>query len=162
MSKCSDTSLAGCYFKRLRNHLQGASTGDNRALGRALAKLCDFGLRGVIVVQFETQGLAAPRRDDALAFQGGGSHGAFTWGVLDRLLDDETIEIIGVTGISAGAMNGVVLTAWCAALSKLALNFDSTGRQSGPCQGSAAIFRTCPGNRPLIRLSKTFLLTSRP
>ena len=45
----------------------------------------------------------------ALALQGGGSHGAFTWGVLDRLLDDETIEIIGVTGTSAGAMNGALL-----------------------------------------------------
>ena len=50
-----------------------------------------------------------PRRKLALALQGGGSHGAFTWGVLDRLLDGETIEIIGVTGTSAGAMNGAVL-----------------------------------------------------
>jgi len=45
----------------------------------------------------------------ALALQGGGSHGAFTWGVLDRLLDDDLINIIGVTGTSAGAMNGAVL-----------------------------------------------------
>jgi len=45
----------------------------------------------------------------ALALQGGGSHGAFTWGVLDRLLDETTIDIIGVTGTSAGAMNGAVL-----------------------------------------------------
>jgi predicted acylesterase/phospholipase RssA len=50
-----------------------------------------------------------PRRKLALALQGGGSYGAFTWGVLDRLIDDETIEIIGVTGTSAGAMNGAVL-----------------------------------------------------
>jgi NTE family protein len=58
----------------------------------------------------EAQHPAAPgRRKVALALQGGGSHGAFTWGVLDRLLDDETIEIIGVTGTSAGAMNGAVL-----------------------------------------------------
>jgi hypothetical protein len=48
-------------------------------------------------------------RKVALALQGGGSHGAFTWGVLDRLLEDETIEIIGVTGTSAGAMNAVAL-----------------------------------------------------
>ena len=55
-------------------------------------------------------GRAAPgRRKVALALQGGGSHGAFTWGVLDRLLDDATIDIIGVTGTSAGAMNGAVL-----------------------------------------------------
>jgi NTE family protein len=53
---------------------------------------------------------AAPRRHQiALALQGGGSHGAFTWGVLDRLLDDTTIDVIGVTGTSAGAMNGAVL-----------------------------------------------------
>jgi NTE family protein len=53
---------------------------------------------------------AAPgRRKVALALQGGGSLGAFTWGVLDRLLDDATIEVIGVTGTSAGAMNGAVL-----------------------------------------------------
>jgi NTE family protein len=58
----------------------------------------------------EAQRATAPgRRQVALALQGGGSHGAFTWGVLDRLLDDETIEIIGVTGTSAGAMNGAVL-----------------------------------------------------
>jgi NTE family protein len=38
---------------------------------------------------------AAPRpRKIALALQGGGSHGAFTWGVLDRILDDPTIDII--------------------------------------------------------------------
>ncbi|MCS6855444.1 MAG: patatin-like phospholipase family protein [Elioraea sp.] len=44
-----------------------------------------------------------------LGLQGGGAHGAFTWGVLDRLLADETIEIDGVSGTSAGAMNAVVL-----------------------------------------------------
>ena len=53
---------------------------------------------------------AAPgRRRVALALQGGGSHGAFTWGVLDRLLDDATIDVVGATGTSAGAMNGAVL-----------------------------------------------------
>src|SRR5260221_2394898 len=45
-----------------------------------------------------------------LALQGGGAHGAFTWGVLDRLLEDERIEIEGISGTSAGAMNaGAVL-----------------------------------------------------
>ncbi|MCX8080232.1 MAG: patatin-like phospholipase family protein [Bacteroidia bacterium] len=43
-----------------------------------------------------------------LALQGGGSHGAFTWGVIDRLLDDDRIQIDGICGTSAGAMNGVV------------------------------------------------------
>lgn len=44
-----------------------------------------------------------------LALQGGGSHGAFTWGVLDRLLEDPQIQIGGLSGTSAGAMNAVVL-----------------------------------------------------
>lgn len=44
-----------------------------------------------------------------LALQGGGSHGAFTWGVLDRLLEDERIVIEGISGTSAGAMNAVVV-----------------------------------------------------
>ncbi|MCE8021126.1 patatin-like phospholipase family protein [Halomonas sp. MCCC 1A11036] len=44
-----------------------------------------------------------------LALQGGGSHGALTWGVLDRLLEEERLEIDGVSGTSAGAMNAVVL-----------------------------------------------------
>ncbi|MBS7541053.1 patatin-like phospholipase family protein [Ancylobacter lacus] len=45
-----------------------------------------------------------------LALQGGGAHGAFTWGVLDRLLEDGRIRIEGVSGTSAGAMNAAVLT----------------------------------------------------
>ena len=43
-----------------------------------------------------------------LALQGGGAHGAFTWGVLDRLLEEETIALEGITGTSAGAMNAAV------------------------------------------------------
>jgi len=44
-----------------------------------------------------------------LALQGGGAHGAFTWGVLDRLLEDDRIVIEGICGTSAGAMNAVVV-----------------------------------------------------
>ncbi|MDQ4061148.1 MAG: patatin-like phospholipase family protein [Pseudomonadota bacterium] len=44
-----------------------------------------------------------------LALQGGGAHGAFTWGVLDRFLADTRIRIEGISGTSAGAMNAVVL-----------------------------------------------------
>jgi NTE family protein len=44
-----------------------------------------------------------------LALQGGGSHGAFTWGVLDRLLEDERLAFEGITATSAGAVNAVVL-----------------------------------------------------
>jgi NTE family protein len=45
-----------------------------------------------------------------IALQGGGSHGAFSWGVLDRLLEEEWLEIEGISGTSAGAMNAVALT----------------------------------------------------
>jgi len=44
-----------------------------------------------------------------LALQGGGAHGAFTWGVLDRLLEDGRITFEGVSATSAGAMNAAVL-----------------------------------------------------
>lgn len=44
-----------------------------------------------------------------LALQGGGSHGAYTWGVLDRILEEEDIEIVAISGTSAGAMNAAVL-----------------------------------------------------
>lgn len=45
-----------------------------------------------------------------LALQGGGAHGAFTWGVLDRLVEDERIAVEGISATSAGAMNGTVFT----------------------------------------------------
>jgi NTE family protein len=45
-----------------------------------------------------------------LALQGGGAHGAFTWGVLDRLLEDERIAVEGISATSAGAMNAAVFT----------------------------------------------------
>lgn len=44
-----------------------------------------------------------------LALQGGGSFGAFTWGVIDRLLEDDRIEIVAASGASAGAMNAVAM-----------------------------------------------------
>jgi NTE family protein len=52
------------------------------------------------------------RRDPLLidlALQGGGAHGAFTWGVLDRLLQEQKLRIDGISGTSAGAMNAAVL-----------------------------------------------------
>ena len=51
----------------------------------------------------------AQRKPLNLALQGGGSHGAFTWGVLDRLLEDGRLEIDGISATSAGAMNAVAL-----------------------------------------------------
>jgi predicted acylesterase/phospholipase RssA len=44
-----------------------------------------------------------------LALQGGGAHGAFTWGVLDRLLEDPRIVVEGVSATSSGAMNAVIM-----------------------------------------------------
>ena len=44
-----------------------------------------------------------------LALQGGGAHGAYTWGVLDRLLEEKDLEIEGISGTSAGAMNAAML-----------------------------------------------------
>lgn len=52
---------------------------------------------------------APKRRLVSLALQGGGSHGAFQWGVLDRLLEDDRLDIRAVTAASAGAMNAAAL-----------------------------------------------------
>lgn len=46
-----------------------------------------------------------------IALQGGGAHGAFTWGVLDRLLQEKDVEIAAISGTSAGALNGAALKA---------------------------------------------------
>jgi NTE family protein len=57
---------------------------------------------------FDQRGVWPPRRL-SLALQGGGSFGAFTWGVLERLLEETTIELDTISGTSAGAINGVLL-----------------------------------------------------
>lgn len=49
-----------------------------------------------------------PHRLVDLGLQGGGAHGAFTWGVLDRLLEEDWLEFDGISGTSAGAMNAAV------------------------------------------------------
>jgi NTE family protein len=56
-------------------------------------------------------GLAGPKAEKSisLALQGGGAHGAFTWGVLDEILEDGRLSIEAISGASAGAMNAVVL-----------------------------------------------------
>src|SRR6202012_5662270 len=64
-----------------------------------------------------TSGIIRVDRDSAvmgakpinLALQGGGAHGAFTWGVLDRLLEDSRIEFEGISATSSGAMNAAVM-----------------------------------------------------
>src|SRR4051812_12720060 len=57
----------------------------------------------------DTAALDRPPMLVDLALQGGGSHGAFTWGVLDRLLEEPRLRIDGISGTSAGAMNAAVL-----------------------------------------------------
>jgi NTE family protein len=52
---------------------------------------------------------ARNRKKINLALQGGGSHGAVTWGVLDRLLEDDRVEIEAISGASAGAVNAAAL-----------------------------------------------------
>jgi NTE family protein len=65
--------------------------------------------------------VAAPKRQGRsakrvnLALQGGGAHGAFTWGVLDRLIEDTGIEVDSICGTSAGAMNAAVFASSYAA-----------------------------------------------
>jgi NTE family protein len=56
-------------------------------------------------------GIAGPKAEKSisLALQGGGAHGAFTWGVLDALLEDGRLKIEAITGASAGSMNAVVM-----------------------------------------------------
>lgn len=49
--------------------------------------------------------VANPKKKVAIAMQGGGAHGAFAWGVMDRLLEDDRIEVVGASGTSAGGMN---------------------------------------------------------
>jgi len=56
-------------------------------------------------------GVVSGTRRISLALQGGGAHGAFTWGVLDRLLQDDDLEIAALSGTSAGALNAAALKA---------------------------------------------------
>ncbi len=78
--------------------MQRRRTGGNDPFGRLLA---GFGLG-------RRTGRAKQKRV-SLALQGGGSHGAFTWGVLDRLLEDERLAIEAISGASAGAINAAVM-----------------------------------------------------
>ncbi|NCT13340.1 MAG: patatin-like phospholipase family protein [Rhodobacterales bacterium] len=65
-------------------------------------------MSGVVVSNHPRKAANTPKRVN-LALQGGGSHGAFTWGVLDALLEDGRVEIAAISGTSAGAMNAVAL-----------------------------------------------------
>jgi NTE family protein len=64
---------------------------------------CDRGLRHEYFNQENERGMV---KRINLALQGGGAHGAFTWGVLERFLEEDELEISAISGTSAGAMNG--------------------------------------------------------
>jgi NTE family protein len=61
------------------------------------------------MTQVETAAAPVVKKGINLALQGGGAHGAFTWGVLDYLLQDGRLSIEGISGASAGAMNAVMV-----------------------------------------------------
>ncbi len=78
------------------------------------------------------------RRQISLALQGGGAHGAYTWGVLDRLSEDDSLEITAMSATSAGALNAVAWTAGMAengaegAKAKLESLWRAVSRRSSP------------------------------
>lgn len=75
-----------------------------------------------------------------LALQGGGAHGAFTWGVLDRFLDEKSFQINAISGTSAGAMNGAALVSGLA-----------QGGRSGAQQSLEAFWRNVSDRGRLTR-----------
>jgi len=75
-----------------------------------------------------------------LALQGGGSHGAFTWGVLDALLEDGGFRFPGISGTSAGALNAVAV-AQGFALAGLEFPQDAAMRHSAACAHARAALR---------------------
>ena len=95
-----------------------------------------------------------------LALQGGGAHGAFTWGVLDALLEQRANPIVAVSGASAGAMNALLLAHGLleggrdGARQALAAFWNALGQSvpwdawglltSDGAQFSAPAFRRCP------------------
>ncbi|SEM41329.1 NTE family protein [Loktanella fryxellensis] len=107
-----------------------------------------------------------------LGLQGGGAHGAFTWGVLDRLLDEEDIEIAAISGTSAGAMNaaaykaGLVAGGRAGARETLDWFWEQVGAVNAPwvqdwlaalapsIAGMAAILEVSPGYRAFDAMSR--------
>jgi NTE family protein len=99
-----------------------------------------------------------------LALQGGGSHGAFTWGVLDRLIDDATIDIIGVTGTSAGAMNAAVLVDGLVrgGPEQARADLQKYWEAVGEMPGLGTLFSNISGEEAATTPLESILLTSRP
>lgn len=101
--------------------------------------------------------VASDRPRVALALQGGGAHGAYGWGVLDRLLEEE-LSIVAVSGASAGALNGTALVTGLAidgrqgAKDALARLWDNVSRHS-PLQAFDSDWWTMPLFEPFLRRS---------
>ncbi|MDP3405874.1 MAG: patatin-like phospholipase family protein [Brevundimonas sp.] len=117
---------------------------------------------------------ASRRRPICLGLQGGGSHGAFQWGVLDRLLEADVLDIRAVTASSAGAMNGAALVSGLAtggtdgaraALDKLWRETNQSGGKN--VFGDSSIWSNAmtPGwlkDSPLWRASETLAMAMSP
>ncbi|MBI1393531.1 MAG: patatin-like phospholipase family protein [Alphaproteobacteria bacterium] len=93
-----------------------------------------------------------------LALQGGGSHGAVTWGVVDRLLEDERVSIEGISGASAGAVNATALAyglyvggrpAAREKLTELWRRMSEAGGFYSPVKAGNSMLREMFGNVPL-------------
>jgi NTE family protein len=95
----------------------------------------------------------------SLALQGGGSHGAFTWGVIDALLENDSLEVEGVSGTSAGGMNaaaviqGSIEGGNAGAIKKLAELWGAIGEM-----GSKSMIKPSPVDK----LTKNFSISSNP
>ena len=96
----------------------------------------------------ELKGLAGPKAEKpiSLALQGGGAHGAFTWGVLDAIMEDGRLAVEAITGASAGAMNAVVMAdGWEAggadgARAALELFWRRVSPDGGLCEAERRVF----------------------
>jgi NTE family protein len=81
----------------------------------------------------------------SLALQGGGAHGAYTWGVLDRLLEDDSLDVKAISATSAGAMNAVALAAGYheagreGAKARLEAFWSAVSREGAPFEGLRAL-----------------------
>src|SRR5581483_6943350 len=90
--------------------MRKSATADLRGLATLAPQAEESTTMKNLLRKLRSPGKPTPNRKKInLGLQGGGAHGAFTWGVLDALLEDERIDIEGISGTSAGAMNAVML-----------------------------------------------------
>jgi len=97
-----------------------------------------------------------------LALQGGGSHGAFTWGVVDRLLDDERIEFDGISATSAGAMNGAAIAYGFAVGGRDGAKQTMTSLWHGIASIAAPAWQQTGVQKELVKLGRAYLKAMAP